>query len=346
VTAILTSAPGKLFLLGEYAVLEGAPALLTAVDARVRVRVEPADAPTWRLEAADLGIRGLALGADGTLPTGPDAGTRDSLRVFDAVRAAVAELADRRGGIRPGGILHPALAVSIDSGALRAGGHKLGLGSSAAVAVALTAALARAAGLELDRGAVFVLANAAHRAAQGGAGSGGDVAASTYGGLLRYTKDTPPMPLAWPAGLTMLVVVTGTGSSTTDLVGRVGDYAARDRAGYRADLDRLIALAECAPAAVRSADLFLELASDYFDALCRLDAHAHAGIVTDRHRQLRELAAQHSAVFKTSGAGGGDVGLAFSHSGAPALELAAALAAAGADVVPLGFGTAGLEDGI
>ena len=271
--------------------------------------------------------------------------------MFDAVRAAVAERVDRRGGIRHGDIRHgdirhPALDISIDSSALRAGGHKLGLGSSAAVAVALTAALARAAGLELDRGAVFELANAAHRAAQGGSGSGGDVAASTYGGLLRYERDTAPVPLAWPAGLAMLVVVTGTGSSTTDLVGRVAEYAARDHAGYRADMDRLIALAECAPAALRSAELFLELASDYFDALRRLDAHAHAGIVTDRHRALRELAAQHSAVFKTSGAGGGDVGLAFSRSGAPALELAAALAAAGADVVPLGFGAAGLEDGI
>jgi phosphomevalonate kinase len=341
VTAIVTSAPGKLFLLGEYAVLEGAPALLTAVDARVRVRVEPVDAPAWRLDAADLGIRGLMLGTDGTLPDGLDAGTRESLRVFDAVRAAVADRSGRQGSIR-----RPSLAVGIDSSALQAGGHKLGLGSSAAVAVALTAALARVAGLELDRGEVFDLANAAHRAAQGGSGSGGDVAASTYGGLLRYVRDTTPTPLVWPAGLTMLVVVTGTGSSTTDLVGRVADYAASDPAGYRADLDQLIALAECAPAAVRSADLFLELASDYFDALRRLDAHAHAGIVTDRHRQLQELAAQHSAVFKTSGAGGGDVGLAFSRSGAPALELAATLAAAGADVVPLGFGAAGLEDGI
>ncbi|MEO6505738.1 MAG: hypothetical protein ABIW36_10650 [Terrimesophilobacter sp.] len=340
-TAIVTSAPGKLFLLGEYAVLEGAPALLTAVDARVRVRIEPAEAGRWRLDAPDLGIGSLTLGADGTLPAGLDAGTRRNLRVFDAVRATVAERAGRLGSIQ-----RPALAISIDSSDLRAGGHKLGLGSSAAVAVALTAALARAAGLQLGRGEVFDLASMAHRAAQGGAGSGGDVAASTYGGLLRYVRDATPTPLIWPDGLTMLVVATGTGSSTTDLVGRVADYAAADSARYRADLDRLTALAECAHAAMRSADLFLDLASDYFDALRRLDAHAHAGIVTDRHRQLQALAARHSAAFKTSGAGGGDVGLAFSRSGAPALRLAASLAAAGADVVPLGVGAAGLEDGI
>ncbi|MEO9014351.1 MAG: hypothetical protein ABI275_03425, partial [Terrimesophilobacter sp.] len=224
-TAILTSAPGKLFLLGEYAVLEGAPALLTAVDARVRVRIEPAEAGAWRLDAPDLGVGGLTLGADGTLPEVLDAGARKSLRVFDAVRATVlatvrttvhttvhttaAKRSGRASDIRP-----PALAISIDSSDLRAGGHKLGLGSSAAVAVALTAALARAVGLQLDRGEVFDLANAAHRAAQGGAGSGGDVAASTYGGVLRYVRDATPTPLIWPDGLTMLVVATGTGSST------------------------------------------------------------------------------------------------------------------------------------
>ena len=96
-TAIVTSAPGKLFLLGEYAVLEGAPALLTAVDARVRVRIEPAEAGRWRLDAPDLGIGSLTLGADGTLPAGLDAGTRRNLRVFDAVRATVAERAGRLG---------------------------------------------------------------------------------------------------------------------------------------------------------------------------------------------------------------------------------------------------------
>jgi phosphomevalonate kinase len=50
-------------------------------------------------------------------------------------------------------------------------------------------------------------------------------------------------------------------------------------------------------------------------------------------------------VFKSSGAGGGDVGLAFSRTGSPTEELRAALSAAGATVIPLGFQAAGLEDG-
>ncbi|GAB3029404.1 phosphomevalonate kinase [Parafrigoribacterium mesophilum] len=337
-TDIVASAPGKLFLLGEYAVLEGAPALLTAVDRRVSVTITRPETASWQLHAPDLGLPEVHLGEDGALPTSLPAPARATLRLFDAVRAAVAG--------QPNASVPRSLTITTDSSALSQDGHKLGLGSSAAVAVALTAALARAAGLRLDRAEVCGLASSAHRAAQDGAGSGGDVAASTYGGLLSFVREDSPAPLHWPTGLTMMVVITGTGSSTSELVRRVGDYAHRDPTGYRVDLARLTGLAERAHVALRSADRFLELAGDYFDALRLLDVHAHAGIVTERHLELHALARRHSAVFKTSGAGGGDVGLAFSRSGAPARELAASLAAAGADVVPLGFGAAGLEDGI
>jgi phosphomevalonate kinase len=341
VSAIVASAPGKLFLLGEYAVLDGAPALLTAVDRRVTVTIQELDAGPWRLSAPDLGVNSLVLGDDGAVPAGLDEGTRRRLGLFDAVRTAVAERARQH----PDAGRPHALSITTDSSALFSGRHKLGLGSSAAVAAALTGALARVSGLRLDREALCSLATSAHRTAQHGAGSGADVAASVYGGLLTFDHGASPTALVWPSGLDVMVVVTGAGSSTTELVGRVEQYAARDASGYRSDIDRLTGLANQAEASLDDAGRFLHLAADYFDALGQLDAHAHAGIVTERHLRLHEVAERAGGVFKTSGAGGGDVGLAFSRSGAPALQLAAALAAAGADVVPLGFGAAGLEDG-
>lgn len=340
---IRTSAPGKLFLLGEYAVLEGAPALLTAVDRRVRVRIEDADGDRWRLNAPGLGIENLSLGSDGTLPSDLDQPTSKKLRVFDAVRQRVAE---RSGGAPPDGA---ALSVSIDSSELSLGGHKLGLGASAAVAVALTAALLQARSISADRSSLFALAFDAHRQAQGGVGSGGDVSTAVNGGLLSYSRGATnaPLPrptaLIWPHDLTMMVVVTGDGSSTPELVGRVTEYAKRDPAGHRTDLARLAALAEQAASALASAETFLALASRYFDALATLDAHADAGIISDRHRELHALAAHHGGVFKSSGAGGGDVGLAFAHRGAPARALAAAMSSAKAQIVPLGICAAGVD---
>ena len=339
---IRASAPGKLFLLGEYAVLEGAPALLTSVDRRVEVTVDESTTGSWQVSASNLGIRNLVLGTDGALPAGLTDQQRDHLRVFDQVRVAV-QAAALQARVLPQS--QTPLAITIDSSALSRGGHKLGLGSSAATAAGLTDALARTLGLTLDRDELFRLAHAAHRSAQNGAGSGGDVAASVHGGLIRYAPGAAVVPLRWPEELCISAVVTGEGALTTRLVGRVADYAAENPARHRADLDRLKHLAEQAEAALASPADFLRLASDYFAALTQLDAHAQAGIVSERHRELHALARRKGGIFKTSGAGGGDVGLAFSYAGEPTERLARALARAGASIVPLGFFAAGLQGG-
>lgn len=341
---IQTSAPGKLFLLGEYAVLEGAPALLTAVDRRVEVTIEESPTGSWQVSAPNLGIRNLVLSLDGALPAGLTDQQQAHLRVFDAVRQAVQTAARQaQGQVQPH--VRPALAITVDSSALSRGGHKLGLGSSAATAAALTDALARALGLTLNQGELFRLADAAHRSAQNGAGSGGDVAASVHGGLIRYSPGAAAVPLRWPEELRISAVVTGEGALTTRLVGRVADYAAENPAGHRVDLDRLKHLARLAEASLARPADFLRLASDYFAALARLDEHAQAGIVSERHRELHALARREGGVFKTSGAGGGDVGLAFSYAGEPTERLAGAFARAGAAIVPLGFFAAGLQGG-
>lgn len=331
---IQVSAPGKLFLLGEYAVLDGAPALLSAVDRRVQVTVERATGPDWTISAPDIGIDNLALAADGGLPGDLDAATRARLGVYDAVRATVAEHV---------GLCPEPLAMRIGGAAFSADGHKLGLGASAAVAAALTGALTRASGADHDRATLCQKAIAAHRRAQHGAGSGADVATSIYGGVIEYQADTVQAALSWPEDITGMAVVTGTGASTTDLVGRIAAYAERAPARYAADMADLKHLAAQARAALASADAFLALAGDYFAALQTLDSHAQAGIVLDQHRELGTLATRHGGVFKTTGAGGGDLGLVFSRSGEPARRLASELINAGAHIVPLMFGARGLQ---
>ncbi len=162
------SVPGNVLLLGEYAVLEeGGLGIAAAVDGRVRLEAEP---------AASLSITGLWTG-------GSFRWTRRRREESPLVSAAVDAV---REWWHPGGgrAEHPKLRIRIDSSELyRPGGRKAGLGSSAAVAVALVAALRgdnRAKGRPDD--AVPLLALAAHRKAQGGAGSGYDVYCSYFGG--------------------------------------------------------------------------------------------------------------------------------------------------------------------
>lgn len=299
-TRVRVSAPGKLFLLGEYAVLDGGPALLMAVDQRAVVTA--ADAASWRLTTAGIGVNTLQLEADGSLPPGLDEAESRRLALFDEVRTGV----DRHFGESG-----QPLDLVVDSTSFQRNGHKLGLGSSAAVAVALTAALCCSRGNQLEPDTVFRIADAAHRDAQGGFGSGGDVAASVHGGVILYRRDHTPETVALPSGLCVFAVATGMGSSTVELVGRVAEYQRERPDSYRRDMDTLLTLSESTTAALSSAASVLTLVDDYFHALVALAQHSRAGIVTERHLGLRRLAAASGAVFKPSGAGGGDLGLVF-----------------------------------
>lgn len=330
---IVASAPGKLFLIGEYAVLEGAPAILTAVDRRARVTLTDSADGHWHLTAPNLDIHRFALGVDGRGPAEIEASLADRLRVYQAVHARVVAHIDTP---------LPPLDVHIDTTDFARDGHKLGLGSSAAVAAALSRALLARAGIDISNAELAELAIAAHRDAQDGTGSGGDVATAVYGGIIGYTRDTPPTALAWPPGLTGLVVVTGTGARTTDLVGRVYDYGKQAPAGFASDIGRLAALAENAAEDLGRAVRFVRLAREYFEALIALDHHANAGIVSERHHELHATAARHGAVFKSSGAGGGDVGLLFTTPNVDDTALRGDFDAAGAEIIDLGFAAPGV----
>lgn len=329
-------APGKLFLVGEYAVLDGAPALLSAVDRRVHVSVATSTDRHWHIHAPDIGVIELRLNSDGTLPDTVAADQRKRLRLYECVLSQ----ACIHIGQPP-----EALSIRIDSGAFSRDGHKLGLGSSAAVASCLTAVLAQAAGQALAQDTLCRHAIDAHRQAQNGSGSGADVATSIYGGVIEFRADSVLAQPAWPAGIDGMAVVTGDGASTPQLVTTVRAYAQRKPRQYAADMGALVRLAEQAHDALADADAFLDLMRAYLAALQVLDRHATAGIVLPQHERLAALAARHGGVFKTTGAGGGDLGLAFARSGSDSLRLVSALHQAGAHIVPLQFAAPGLSAG-
>ncbi len=261
-------APGKLVLSGAYAVLEGAPCLVAAVD---------------RYVIADA--------------------ARPAPFVADEVRAA----------IDAGAIDH---APWFDASALRehaldGSSRKLGLGSSAAIlAASLAAALGDGAGdVHALRAAVFPPALAAHRKAQGG-GSGVDVAASVFGGVLLAhlepdgALDAHQHPL--PLGTTVEVFASPVAAVTRELLGRVRALADASPARHRACLDAAAAGARAAVSARGVAALVLAVSAQT-DALAALGEAAGAPIVTDDVSALRAPAAAEGGTFAPSGAGGGDI---------------------------------------
>ena len=277
----MVTAPGKLLLLGEYAVLDGFPAIVAAVNRRASGQFVPGRSPESELVEIAVGNAADALGPNrSALPRG---------------------------------------SVLVDTAAFSLNGTKMGIGSSAATAAVTVGAVLEMAGLSVHDSTdlIFDVALAAHRAAQGGLGSGADVAAAVYGGMLHYTRPAhgpatirrlPPL-----AGVEMVVFATGAASSTVDCIQAVNAFAAKSPETHRQLLPPI------ADAVTRfEAGLF---ARDTKEILAAIGA-AHVGmemlgqaagvpIVTPVLAHASLLAAEVGGAAKPSGAGGGDVGIAF-----------------------------------
>ncbi len=202
-------------------------------------------------------------------------------------------------------------APHVDASALFVGQRKLGLGASAAILVASLAAREAEAGASLSdpkvRAALFGRARAAHAKAQSG-GSGVDVAASVYGGALRYVPGEAS-PVSLPSGLVLTVFACATSARTAELRELVDRLAETRPQVHRARLDELGAIAREAANAVDRADGtgFVTAVQRTATSLRRLGTEAGAPIVPAGFAELEEEAARHRAAFCVSGAGGGDV---------------------------------------
>ena len=306
---IRVDAPGKLVLLGEYAVIEGAPALVAAVDRRIRVTAVPSRGRSaFHVRAPELGIDDAAIHVD------VDASGEATSRVRAHDRSAAERLglvcrvlesaaADAKAERR----VLPPLHLTIDTSDFFRGVSKLGLGSSAPAAAARPGA---------SRESIFEGSLAAHRRAQGSAGSGVDIAASTFGGILSYRRDQMPQATALPDGIEVLPVFTGQSASTGALVKRVQEAAENDGPA-RPVLDGMHRLAERAESVCREGDAatFLDIVREYHESYLALGSAAGVELVTEAHRSLAEGLASSEVAYKPSGAGGGDVGLVFSGAG-------------------------------
>ena len=73
-----SSAPGKVYLFGEHAVVYGEPAVPCAIERRARVTVEERE-EGMRVHAGDLSLSGFTIEYDGAGDAPPDVDVPDSL---------------------------------------------------------------------------------------------------------------------------------------------------------------------------------------------------------------------------------------------------------------------------
>lgn len=299
----VVEAPGKIFLMGEYAVLHGAPATIAAVNRYAVAQFIP------DMDAA-------------------------SPLVAEAVRLARDALGDRAAALPEGSVL-------VDSEAFATNGQKIGIGSSAAVAVSAVGAVMELAGLPIvgHRDLCFTLADGAHRAAQGGVGSGADVAAAVHGGVIQFTRANGGYPAVQrqrlPTGLRTVVFAEGSPAATPDMVRAVAQLAERDGPAHDGCMNRMKAEAETFARAMGAGDVAGVIGSveRYGEVMAELGRHAQVPIVTTRFELAAELALNLGGAAKPSGAGGGDIGVAFFPEDAAAATFAQRAEALGLKVL-------------
>lgn len=326
--AALASAPGKLFIAGEYAVVTpGEPAVLVAVDRVLTARLTECTGE-GSIHSPEYGQAPLRW------RRGRDGVTIDrEHHPYDYVLAAVriAERLRAELGLPP-----KVFDLRLESGLDDATGRKFGLGSSAAATVASVRVLDEFLGLELTPMQVFRLAMLA-TIEVAPAASGGDLAASTFGGWIGYRS--PDRTLlrerassrsiaellrsddAWdgsevvrlppPAHLQLLVGWTGSPASTERLVEAVTENARVGDVDMPAFLfDSRACVTQLWQALATGDDLAaLSAIHEARRLLQRLGKASRVAIETERLAMLCDAAERIGAAGKPSGAGGGDCGI-------------------------------------
>jgi phosphomevalonate kinase len=243
--------------------------------------------------------------------------------------------------------------LSIDAGELYTSeGIKLGLGSSAAVTVALmTGMYAHLSARQPKRSQIFDMALAAHRHLQNGRGSGLDVAASVFGGTIEFQlsqdqNDRPAVhPVRLPGRMFLSTVWTGQPASTPQMLNALEAFRDDQGSRYRDVLEALAATARRGTEAFHREDVvqFFKAVEGYHQQLTRLSEYSGLPIVSEEHSSLAAIARDNGGVYKPSGAGGGDIGIAFADTARKAERISLAMTDAGFRVLDLEWGAMGVR---
>lgn len=324
---VTAQAPGKLYIAGEYAVVEtGYPAVIVALNQFVTVTVEVAKS-YGSINSKQYQENSLTWQRNGDEMVFDN---RDNPfhYILSAIRCT--EIYAREQGKTLS-----LYTMDIDSDLDAIDGKKYGLGSSAAVTVATVKALNQFYQLQMTNDQIYKLSAIAHLDIQGN-GSLGDIAASVYGGWIAYRSfdkawlaaerrlhnlsELLAMPwpqlsielLEAPAELQLLIGWTGSPASTSRLVDKIAIAQAKKHAAYQHFLDASRNTLEGLIEGFRQHSLAAIQAGIRANRqlLNQLAGLSGVEIETPVLKQMCDLAETAGGAAKSSGAGGGDCGIA------------------------------------
>jgi phosphomevalonate kinase len=324
------SAPGKLFLSGEYAVLWGGVARIAAVGPRTAAFGRSLQDRNVGLALEDGKLAGQTTPLGVRWPEEVPERFHFAARAIDLVLRAV-------------GRQLPGFGIALEPTPNAADGRKLGMGGSARAVVLATEATRFLLDAPLDTMKLSLLA---HYVAQGNKGSGGDVAAIFAGGLIRYRRyelgalvkastgsdlggalrAAPPVDLARLADtrVPLIYAFAGESASTRSLIREVESrWTDVDRQRFVGRSDSLGQLLETGLAKGDFAAIS-EAATGLQELLASLGP-----LETPAMTRLLALARAVGCAGKMSGAGGGDGCILFAPDKAAAATLLESLKSRG-----------------
>lgn len=349
---IEVTAPGKLYIAGEYAVVEpGHPAIIAAVDQFITVTIEPAkkNGSIQSAQYSELPIRWTRRNGELTLDIRENP--------FHYILAAI-RLTEKYAQENAVALSFYDLKVTseLDS----SNGRKYGLGSSGAVTVATVKALNSFYELHLSQMEIFKIAALAHLDVQGN-GSCGDIAASCYGGWIAFSTfdhlwvrqqkkqlslaellhtDWPYLSiqsLPVPKKMRLLIGWTGSPASTSDLVDQVHESKEEKQKAYAQFLAESKA---CVTAMIQgfktqNVACIKQMIHQNRRLLNQLSSITGVIIETPALKKLCDLAETYGGTAKSSGAGGGDCGIVITDQKSGILPLMSAWEKAAITPLPL-----------
>ncbi|MFB6205729.1 MAG: mevalonate kinase [Haloglomus sp.] len=295
----VSSAPGKVYLFGEHAVVYGEPAVPCAIERRARVTVERRDDDRVRVSADDLTLNGFTVAWGGEHDEAPELDVPTSL-VEAAMGYLDGAVEQARDAARAAGVDDP--DAGIDIGVESEIPLGAGLGSSAAVVVAAIDAGARELGADLSREELADRAYRVEHDVQDGQASRADTFCSAMGGAVRVQGDDCRQ-LDGVGNLPFVVGYDGGTGDTGELV--AGVRTLREEHGFAADT------VEAIGDLVREGESLLRGGETPLDELGELMNFNHGLLsalgVSARSLDAMVWAARNSGAYgaKLTGAGGG-----------------------------------------
>ncbi len=204
---VTVSAPGKLMLFGEHAVVYGYPCVVTAVDQRMFVTIELTNTGNFELDAPDVNVVGYKKSVEkmgeGDIPKGAQF-------IEIAIKNVFKKYKPKTSGLK----IKTRSEFS----------SKFGFGSSSASTVCAVKAISELFSLKLTSKQIFDLSFKTVLDIQK-KGSGFDVAASIYGGTLYFViggKKIEPLKIK---ALPLIVGYSGIKADTVELINKVSKKA-------------------------------------------------------------------------------------------------------------------------